>query len=171
MKKEKSPVLVILTIFFLALFIILPPVFRKLVPKEEKKTPVSKLTLVICNKTYSNEFYRVNSKTRFNSDGTITNTITYSKINDAQITQDTEQVQENATNEVEEELTYFKSIPNLDIVDSNDGTNTSTIVTINQSEVEDHPTEGKLISYLNDTPESQKKFYQDLGYVCNIVES
>ena len=57
MKKEKSPILVILTIFFLSLFIILPPTFRKLVPKEEKKKTISKLTVVICNKMYTSELY------------------------------------------------------------------------------------------------------------------
>ena len=176
MKKEKSPILVILTIFFLSLFIILPPTFRKLVPKEEKKKTISKLTVVICNKMYTSELYRVNSKTKYDSDGTIVNTITYTVIDASQIQQNTEQsienyeqVQENndTTDSIAAELNYFKSIPNLDIVDSVG----STVVTINQREIDSHPTESKLISYLSDNPKSQKSFYEELGYTCNIIES
>lgn len=184
MKKEKSPILVILTIFFLSLFIILPPVFRKTMPKKVEPEKVSKMTIVICNKSYMDELYRVNSKSKYNSNGTITNAITYTKIDPSQITenngqdvnqnseqntdQNTEQVQENnSSGTIEKEIMYFKSIPNLNVIDAEN----ATTVTIDQDAIEANPTEEKLISYLNDAPKSQKKFYENLGYICTIIES
>ena len=69
MKKEKSPVLVVLCIFLLSLFVVLPPTFRKLIPKNLVDTvsqnQQSKLVIVSCNRIYQDELYQVNSKTKY----------------------------------------------------------------------------------------------------------
>ena len=166
MKKEKSPILVVFTMMFLLMFIVLPPIFRSLFPNEENITnnDVSKITIVICNNTYSSELYRVNSRTKYTGDGDIQNTITYQKI------ESSEQAVEGTTQStatIANELSYFRSIPNLDIIDSGD----SIVVKINQKEITNNPNEEKLKNHLNNTPKLQKVFYENLGYRCNILES
>ena len=174
MKKEKSPVLVILTIFFLSLFVILPPIFRKALPKQEQleKQTDNKLVILVCSNVFAEESYRVVSKTKYLNNNTISNVITYSKlVNEQNVPTDTN-VETSNTQESEKqntvlnELKYFKSIPNLDIVDSN----TNIIITINAKSIDNNPNEEQLKKYFNSIT-IQQKFYKDLGYKCNIIES
>lgn len=170
MKKEKSPVVVILCIIFLSLFIILPPTFRKLIPKQSISSNTNqndikpKLIIINCNKIFVNEMYQVNSKTKY-VDSVPTNTITYQKI--TSLPEDYTQTSNDETTTVEEEIAHFKSLVNINEVDQE----TSTRFVIDSNLVSSNPTDQMLINYLSNSPDSQKLYFESIGYTCNRMES
>lgn len=176
MKKEKSPVLVILTIIFLSLFIILPPTFRKLIPKEVEYVPETatpKIVIVECNKTYIDELYQVSSITRYVDNNVYSNVIKYKKIEDlSNSTLNTDNI-DNSTNNTNDgstasdDITYFKSIPNLNLVESDQ----IITVSIDQNILTSNASDERLALYLNNDVSIQKQNLEKLGYSCNIRES
>lgn len=172
MKKERNPITVILTMFFLSLFIILPPTFRSLIPKDETPiTPdVPKLAIVRCSKIYSTELYQVISKTKFVDGLPVNNIITYEKLE--KLPEDyTEPVQTadstTPATTAAEELTYYKGIPNLSLTEEG----AITTIVIDKKIINANPTEQYLKERLNISSSKQKIFYSDLGYHCNVMES
>ncbi len=169
MKKERNPIVVLLTMFFLSLFIILPPTFRSLIPKDETPaTPdIPKLAIVKCNKVFSQELYQVVSKTKYVDGFPVNNIITYEKL--TSLPDGTQEAADTAsqTPTVAEELTYYKGIPNLEITEEG----AITTVIINKKIINANPTEQYLKERLNSAAARQKVFYSDLGYRCNIMES
>lgn len=174
MKKEKSPVLVVLTMFLLSLFIILPPVFRKTIPKQtESSEEMPQLVIIKCNKIYEKDLYQVSSRTKFTNGKIVNNIITFEKLdslpeyyqsNDTNNTTTDTNVQ---TTSLTDEISYFKSIPNLNLV-SNDKTIT---VTIDSTTMEQNPSEEKLKQCFNNSITLQKKYYQGLGFTCTVMKS
>lgn len=169
MKKEKSPILVIFCIFLLSLFIILPPVFRKMLPREEEtnnqeELQQPKLVVVNCNITYPNELYQISSRTKYSGDNPPINTITFTKL---------ETLPENyqssdivPTTNATEELTYLKSIPNMQFIE-NQNVITFTIDNAIISSVSD---DEKISQYLSEDYDIQKTTLEALGYTCNVLE-
>ena len=108
MKKERNPLTVILSIFFLSLFVILPPTFRNLIPKEEimpSSESVGSLVIINCNKTYQDELYKVLSKSKYVNGKLNTNTLTYTKLGqvDSNSTTVTDQTQSTNNGTIQEE--------------------------------------------------------------------
>ncbi len=174
MKKEKSPLVVVITIFFLSLFIILPPTFRAIIPdetaelkKSSTKTSAPPLSIVTCNKTFGTEMYQVVSRTKYVNGKPNTNTIRYQKLTTLPKGEDTEAIPDGSAPTVSDELTYFKSIPNLNITDNGN----LVIVTIDATIVNNNPTETTLKQYFNNTSTKQKNYYENMGYKCNVMDS
>ena len=170
MKKEKSPVLVVFCIFLLSLFVILPPVFRKMLPKEEEtnnqeELQQPKLVVVNCNIIYPNELYQVSSRTKYSGDNPPVNTITFTKLETLP-----ENYQPNdmtPTTNVIEELTYLKNIPNMQFIENQN----VTTFTIDNAIISSIPDDGKIAQYLSEDYDTQKTTLEALGYTCNILES
>ena len=170
MKKEKSPVLVVFCIFLLSLFVILPPVFRKMIPRKEETNNQEelqrpKLVIVNCNIIYPNELYQVNSRTKYSGDNPPVNTIGFTKL---------EALPENyqpsnivPTTNVTEELTYLKSIPNIQFIENQN----VTTFTIDNAIISSIPDDVKISQYLSEDYDMQKTTFETLGYTCNILES
>lgn len=170
MKKEKSPVVVILCIIFLSLFIILPPTFRKLIPKQtisnnQNQNDIRpKLIIINCNKIFVNEMYQVNSKTKY-VDNVPTNTVTYQKI--TSLPDNYTQTSNNETTTAEEEIAHFKSLVNINEVSQE----TTTRFVIDSNLISSNPADKMLVNYLSNSPDSQKLYFESIGYTCNRMES
>ena len=183
MKREKSPILVVTCMLFLLVFIIVPPVFRKYIPKQVDTTNTEKVKNTIqilkCNKTFNDELYKVNSSTKYIDDKIVSNTIRYQKIDNTQITNSDNNQNNNANADVvtidegtsgvtvNDEYNYFSSLSDINITSNS----TLTTVVINKKSLESNSSETTLKNYYQDSISSQKKFYENMGYTCNILES
>lgn len=173
MKKEKSPIIVILCIVFLSTFIILPPTFRSLIPKNNSKkenntsSNMPKLVVINCNKTYPNELYQVNSKTKF-VNNTQVNVITYQKLDslpDNYTPAATNGM--DTTTTAESEIAYFKSLVGIEMEEQ------EKIVrfTIDNNLIKSNPMDNKLVNYLTSDPDLTRINFENMGYTCNKMES
>lgn len=170
-KKEKSPILVIATIIFLLLFIVLPPLFRVLFPKETVKAEedvVPNVTnyILTCEKMLSDENTKVINEIVYKDGAAITNTITYMNY-----TSDIEQnasLDENVDTEktISEELTYFKTIPGIQVTEDVD----KTVVVIPKMVVTNNPENLDLANYLLDVTK-QTSYLEGQGFTCTKVDN
>lgn len=132
MKKERNPLVVILSIFFLSLFVILPPTFRNLIPREESNIPSNgtnrSLVIVSCNKIYEDELYKVVSKSKYVNGKLNSNTITYTKLEqtadsnnktEADQTQNTVDEQQSADTTNQTEKTTDNTVENNTTIQDN----------------------------------------------------
>ena len=170
MKKEKSPVLVIFCIFLLSLFVILPPTFRNLFPKQEKSNTQNnqqqqKIVIVNCNKIYPNELYQVNSRTKYITNSDPVNTMSFTKLD--VLPENYTPVTETTPTSVLAELTYLKNISDIQYIENQN----ITTFTLDNIIISSMPEDTKLSSYLADDYATQKQTYESLGYTCNILES
>lgn len=193
MKKEKSPILVVMCIFFLLIFIVLPPVFRKLIPREVKivqKKSTKSISILMCNKVDVVDKYNASIKMRYVNNKPISNIITYSPIKENteesnneetnnQSTNDTTPTETNSQEEAlsneesntklsaSQEFNLLNSVPNINLT-SNNGTNTFEIDTKLNKE---NPENEVLSKYFNNDINIEKDYYESIGYSCNIVKS
>lgn len=166
MKKEKSPVLVVFCILILLMFIILPPVFRNYIPKEEKRDNIvkDKISILNCNRVFNDELYNVSSKTKYLNNSIVQNIITYQKL--TQITNDTNQNTAAKPITVAEEFGMLSKLNGVNIQTSDP----NTIVIIDRNLIENNNTDQNLKNYFQDIT-NQKEYYEAMGYTCNILES
>ena len=153
MKKPKNPVLVFLTMAFLLMLIILPPYFRKIIPKQEKVDfHYDKLILLVCKKTDHSNGLEAVSRCKYRNGMFESNTITFTKI----------EVDSNnpSTNSLTDEYNYLSSILKAD-------TQEETIFKIDSKTIKDASIKEKLEDYIS-SYESQKKIYENRGYKCTI---
>lgn len=172
MKKRKNPVLVISVIIILSLFIILPPTLRSFYPKpiDQPTDPKKKkiVEILTCQKTSTQEQYKVNSKIKYVNQIAEENVITYTKI-----AADTEQqkVEEQADlaispKTIAEELALFQTIATLTVVNNDP----ETIVTITADDIAENDANSDFMNYLLPI-EDQKVFYISQGYTCKSTKS
>lgn len=164
MKKEKSPILVIGCILLLSTFIILPPLFRFLLPNTSVVTenPIQeKLQVLKCSKYFKQELYKVSSSVKYKNGLIDTNTITYEKL--TQVPDDT---LDNISITVGEEYNMFSSLNGVDIIENG----TTTIVKINQSLIDNNLSNPNLLNYFQSL-ENQQIYYENMGYTCTVLES
>lgn len=163
MKKEKSPILVIICILVLLIFIVLPPLFRKYIPKPEiDNSQVNKVSLKVlkCEKYFKEELYHVTSDSKYKNNQIDNNKIVYEKLQ-----QVPEGVNNNTSITVLEEFNMFNTLNNVSI-DIND---TIATVNINQNLINSNPDNERLLNYFQPI-EEQKSYYESMGYNC-IIES
>lgn len=170
MKKEKSPVLVIGCILFLLLFIVLPPVFRAYIPNDNQAggnniIEQNKIEILKCNRIYADELFQENVSVKYLNDEIKTNTITYTKL-DA-VPEGYVPPAETNPQAVAEEYTYLSNIPNIS---NNTVTNTTTII-ITDELFKANNQEERLSYYFQNDIASQKTWYEQMNYTCNILES
>lgn len=162
-QKEKSPVLVISTIIFLALFIILPPLFRTLFPKDtssnEGTTKV--FSLLTCTKT-SVDGYTITSKVKYTDDNPDRNTIIYTKIPQSE---QQETLPTTTTRTATEEITFFKAITDIQVIE---GENNMTII-IKEDNINNNSNNIELANYLL-PQKKQQEYYEEQEYTCSITK-
>lgn len=164
-KKEKSPVLVISTIIALAIFIILPPVFRVAFPKDEpKENTTETISLLTCTKT-STDSYIITSKVKYADNIPDRNTIIYSKSSQEIQPQTSSPTANNATRLAMDEISFFKGIKDIKVTE----TENTTTVTIKQENIDNNIDNIELANYLLPLDE-QQEYYQEQEYTCSITE-
>lgn len=176
MKKEKSNFLVYLAMILLLTFIVVPPLFRVLIPKQSvptNETAIDDIVLLNCNKTDSDGILSVMTSTRYRNGVFENNTIKFTRndtpiddnITDENINESTEQVQENITTTVASEYDSFMALTFLNPVVAE---NTTTITLTTELASQDET--NFLNSYLQDV-DNQKLYYESIGYTCSILRS
>lgn len=171
-KKEKSTVLVIITILFLAIFIIVPPTLRILYPKTEannnkNKDDTMETTVLNCTKTNITEQYRITSAVTYSNEEATKNIITYHKLTAEELAQVGQPGGEQTTGKtVAEELALFQSVPSLSIKTEA----TDTIVTITSKDIDNNKEILDLLNYLQGLTE-QESFYATQGYACQSTRT
>ena len=173
MKKEKSPILVIFCMLLLLLLIVIPPIFRKYIPKEEVKISNTKhISLLKCNKAFSDNIHTVTSTSKYINNKLITNTIKFTtNINEGinAAVENNESVPNPNANTQEhsydEEYQNLISMKSANVV-TND--NVTTIVIDEKIANENRGSDG--IMYYFQPLENQKGFYGYMGYTCSVIE-
>lgn len=164
-KEPRSPLVVVAAMLFLALFIVLPPLFRAYVPKEEEVVEtIIKKHVLSCEGVYVNEKLKVIVKISYEDDVAVNNKITYMAYtpteedikNDGEIKPD---------KTAKEEITYFKTISDIQITEGS----TQTMVVITDDVVENNPEQVELVNYLPVTDVAISN-YEAQGFTCSKVE-
>ncbi len=160
-KKPKSPVLVLATILFLAMFIALPPIFRALYPKgdEETKTEVNKYMLA-CEYISVSENMKITSRISYEDDVAIKNTLTYLKYEPTE-----EEKLANAENSRDltaiQEVALFKAIEGIEVSENE----SQTVAIITRKSLELNPDKVELERYLP-TFDMAQSALEAQGYSC-----
>ena len=170
MKKEKSPILVISCILFLFLFIILPPVFRKYIPKEEAKKDnqiesKQELSILQCSRIFPTDLYQVTAKVKYINGSISTNTITYRKIET--VPDDYQEPVEETPLVLMDEYNYLTNLPNIE----KKAEEPNPILVINSNTIKNNDSDENLKLYFQDDITKQEEFYKEKGYTCNTMEA
>lgn len=166
-KKEKSTILVIFTILVLAIFIILPPVFRKFYPKETKTIERKKIDLLSCAKDMETEGYQITTTTRYEDDELTSARIVYTK-GTTEKTNEATTIPNNIVSEdntLKKELEIFQAIPEIEI----EQTNTKTTITLTKEIIEKNTDNLEISSYVQPILSDQQTYYENQGYICSFM--
>lgn len=161
-KKEKSPIVVFAAILFLAIFIVLPPVFRLLYPKEQEVDVVK--TVMVCEKISIKENLKAVSKISYENGVAINNQMTFSKYTPTE-----EEIAASGHIElaqtIESEMAFLKTVAGVkkDIKDGN------VIINITLDLVKKNPGQVQLNEYLLNTDLLVSTFESN-DYSCKTVE-
>lgn len=159
--------LLILAIFLLMSFIIVPPVLRKVLPKNIA-TPSEKkenITMLSCTGINVDEQYMVNSRVKYVDGITKQNIITYTKLNPDEVSERTK-IYPITTTSCYNEINYFQGIISR-FVNVKDNT---TVVKITDYLAERNNSDSLFMRHFQKEGE-QKKYYEALGYQCtNNIE-
>ncbi len=171
MKKERKTSLVLFTIWLLLLVIVLPPIFRATIPRNDlnKDTPEVKkvLTLLNCERQVPNSYYTISSRLKYINGVAERNIIVYTKgqtLNEAATTGNASVAATTKT--PKEEITFFKSIADLPVTEAD----TKTTIQITKELLKDDSMQEALKDYLQKMSD-QQKFYQNQGYRCSVMSS
>ena len=168
MKKEKSNFVVYLVMLLLLSFIVVPPLFRKLMPKQivpSTETTIDDIAILNCNKTDSDGVLTASMSIRYRN-GVLENNIVKFTKNDAGTIQENQTIeQENSTITVLNEYNNFMSFEFLNPVTAENIT-TVTLTT----DLASQDATNFLSNYLQNIDE-QKLYCESIGYTCNILRS
>ena len=159
--------LLILVIFLSLTFIITPPTLRKLMPKIDitKPSKLENTKILSCSAINIQEKYKIVSRTKYVSDETIQNIITYTKIEDSKL--ESEKQNNTLTNiSPSEEVNKFSRIRGILI----DNKNSSTIVTIYDYVAKKNTNNPSFIKYFQ-AKDKQQAFYTGMGYTCEELDA
>ena len=163
-KKPKSPVLVVATIMFLAMFIVLPPLFRAYFPEEEEIIIEEvKKEVLSCDRVSILEKYKINVKLSYEDGVPTKNVITYIVYTptDAEIAAgDTS----TADKTVAEELAFFKGIEDVSITESA----SQITVVIEMDDLINNPDKVELENYLKGMDVTISDL-EAQGYTCTKI--
>lgn len=169
MKKEKSPVLVVSCIFLLLLLIVLPPVFRALIPDTSQYEDISatenKISLLQCSRTFSSELYQVNIKVKYLNQNIISNTITYTKLES--LPENYQEVEANIPVAVLEEYSYLSKLNGI----QKQGEEPNPILVLTEEVITANSEDETVKLYFQEDISEQTNFYKQRGYSCNVIES
>lgn len=148
--------------------IVVPPVFRSLIPKEEVNEQIenkASIELLKCKRVFLEELYEVNSSIRYMDGKISTNKIIYNKLDSIPNNYVEKEIVNPIT--VAEEIGYFSSLSSLNITTNE----SSTTVILNEESIRNNLNDANLTLYLQEDITNQKTFYENMGYTCNILES
>lgn len=169
MKKEKSKVLIIACILVLLLFIILPPVFRRLFPDPPKEqTPVTnqnKISILQCNRIFATELYQVSVRVKYLNHNIHSNTMIYHKLET--LPEGYQEVEASTPTAVLEEYNYLSKIEGIEM--QREDPNLTLVLT--QEAIIMNPEDPTLPTYFQEDMLNQKGFYEQRGYSCIINET
>ena len=161
-KAPKSPLVVVATMMFLAMFIIVPPLLRAYMPKEETETKVT-----IEKKNLYCEKVAVNAKKKITVDIFYENGIAVkNKVIFMDYTPSPSEVDSGRGNMiVEHEMLFLKSIVGADIEENA----SQTAITLTQQSVIDNPMNVDLLNYLG-AEDVVTEYFGSNGFVCSLID-
>ncbi len=164
-KKPKSTIVVLATMIFLAMFIVLPPLFRIYFPKEEiveEKDAV--LSTLSCERVSPTEALKITMKILYEDSVPVNNTITYISYapTPEEIVNDPGSMTDMTA---QAEINYFKSIADIEITENV----SQTIVIITDEDVSNNPEQIQLTNYLADSDVMTSNF-EAQGYICTMTD-
>lgn len=163
-KKQKNPIIVILAIIFLAMFIVLPPLFRKMYPKEEDVVEVvNKSHILTCERISVVNNYKISYKVTYNNGKPTKNVVLFDYYTP---TEAEKTVADSNVMTAEEELNYFKGIEGVEV--AQDGNRFS--LTITSATIDNVDVNSGLNDYFKSSSSEQQMFFEEQGYSCSIVE-
>lgn len=169
-EKKKSDYvnsLLVLTICLLFIFIIAPPILRKLMPKQviSENEKNKNAIILACTGINQTEQYKITSRTKY-IDGKIKqNIITYTKLTDTELlgtANSNPQISISPSNEI----SFFQTVSGVNI-DNNGKTIT---VLIHDYTAERNTSNFRFMNYFQEL-KSQKSFYESQGYKCQELEN
>lgn len=164
-KTPKSPILVVATMLFLALFIALPPLFRAYIPKEEEyvEPEIVKSTLY-CEKVAVSESKKISARISYENDVAVKNVMTFMEYTPTDEETTTEEDALGQT--VESEINYLRTVNGVDVKENA----SQIVIEITQQTVIDNPSDTKLSNYLG-KKSSTISYYEASGYTCSEIAS
>ena len=170
MKKIKDPVniLLLLAVFFLSIFIIVPPILRLTIPdvklQEDKKSTEEKddITILSCSKTDPTTSLTITSRSKYVNDTIEQNIIIYEQVGIKDNNSEVQPLPEEAT----KEITLLSEIDGISI---NKNTN-KTIISISKYIVDNNNANTYLTNQFKEKPE-QRKYYEEQGFTCNETKN
>ena len=155
MKKEKSTVTVLISIFLLLLLIVLPPLFRALFPNNVKKSTNVNKEISVLRCSNSDDYISVLATVKYIDGNIESNIIKY--------TIENEEAFASANSKLKNEYDMFNGIKNINksVVDK------VTIFTLDKEVREE---EKNIANYFIQSVSGEKNFYENIGYSCNIIK-
>lgn len=166
-KADYVNILLVLTICLLLMFIIAPPIFRKLMPKQiiSENGKNGNAIILACTGINQTEQYKITSRTKY-IDGKIKqNIITYTKLTEAELLESANSSPQIAISP-SSEISFFQTVSGVNI-DNNGKTIT---VSIHDYTAERNTSNFRFMNYFQEL-ESQKSFYGSQGYKCQELEN
>lgn len=161
-KKEKSPILVVATMIFLAMFIVFPPLFRTYFPKDDVgSADVDVVKSVLeCEKVSVSENMKVISTITYENDIAISNVMDFSLYvpTEEDIAADGGTILDST---IQQELEFLKNIPSVDIQTSDN----QTIIKLTKQNITNSPQYSELSGYFDKQDLLISKF-ESRGYYC-----
>ena len=182
-KLKGKKIAAITTIICLAIFNMLPPIFRQVFPKQEETKEVKetkKNEVLKCSKNVVLEGYSITSSFKYENNKPIKNTIIFkilteeekqslqtTESNNQTTTTETEQTSQEAisTRTVAEEISFFKGILQDDL---SQGETTITAI-IDQNVITENENNLELANYFM-TLKKQQAYYESQNYSCEVIK-
>lgn len=164
-KKTWSPFVVLLAILFLAVFIVVPPLFRSLYPKEEENAvPEVKKQLLSCERIAFDEGYKVSNKILYEDAQAIKNTISYLVYTPTAEELSTKDDYALADMTVAEELAFFKE---TDVVEVNES-GAQTVIILTPEIINNSDSKDLLTNYLFPL-NAERAHLEAQGFTCTLL--
>lgn len=165
-KTPKSPILVVATMMLLAMFIVLPPLLRTYMPKEDGVVVVKIVKhSLYCEKISIKEEKKITSRISYENDVAVKNVLTYLEYTPSKEEKDTIK-DSNSSYSTIDEVNYLRSVVGIELKENA----SQTVVTLTQQNVVDNPMDVNLLNYLGET-EVVSSFFEGNGFICSKIEN
>lgn len=161
-KKPISPILVILAIVFLAVFIVVPPLFRVMYPVEVEE-PMDTAHILTCTRVSIKNNYLVTNKVTYNNDSPTKNVVTFDPYVPTDDDMANADVNELAASD---ELAIFSNNGSITVAEEA-GKFTLTLTPEVMATAGDA---GDVSNYFLPSSSEQQTYLAGIGYSCSIVE-
>lgn len=161
-KTEKSPLVVIATMMFLAMFIIVPPMLRTYMPKEEADTKVVIVKQnLYCEKVAVKDKKKITADVFYENGIAVKNIITFMDYTPSKDEKDSG----SGHMSTENELMYLKSIVGAEI----DENASQTVITLTQQQAIDDPMNIEILNYIG-AMDVVSTYFEGNGFQCSNIE-